>query len=145
MCARREAGKQAEMAAGQSVTRRPTQRSPTISSISSSSSLAFHHQKYFRSVTQPAVGYVPLERSAGSLSVPLSRDLGRGETQGSGLRTRARSGRGVRALHSSNRLPRSSARASHWSAIGAAMTSETGVRSAPILVSNRRPTSFAGR
>lgn len=48
----RQAGKRGSAAAGHSVTRRPTHHSPSISSISCSSSLAFHHQKYFSSVTQ---------------------------------------------------------------------------------------------
>lgn len=87
--ARRAAGKQGAPAAGQSVTRRPTPRLPSISSISCSSSLAFHHQKYFRSVTQPATATSHSNARLVSLSVPLSRDLGRGEPQGSGLRTRA--------------------------------------------------------
>lgn len=74
VCARRETGKRAGTAAGQSVTRRPTQCSPSVGLISCSSSLAFHHQKYFRGVTQPAVGYVPLERSGGlSVGAALAR------------------------------------------------------------------------
>lgn len=50
-------GQAGRRAAGHSVTRRPlrpTQRSLSISSISCSSSLAFHHQKYFGGVTQRA-------------------------------------------------------------------------------------------
>lgn len=148
MCAMREAGKQGapERAAGQSVTRRPTPRSPSISSISCSSSLAFHHQKYFRSVTQPATATSHSNARLVSLSVPLSRDLGRGEPQGSGLRTRAERGpRGAERTEPSNRSPRTSARARDWSALSAAMTSETGVRSAPILASKRRPTGLVDR
>lgn len=98
--ARGQAGKQGAPAAGQSVTRRPTPRSPSISSISCSSSLAFHHQKYFRSVTQPATATSHSNARLVSLSEPLSRDLGRGEPQGSGLRTHAgarAAGRGVLA------------------------------------------------
>ncbi|CAF4771589.1 unnamed protein product [Pieris macdunnoughi] len=96
------AGKWVEVptAAGQSVTRRPTQRSPSISSISCSSSLALHHQKYFSSVTQLRLR--PTRTFRGVLSPHRSHaTLAAVRPQGSGLRTRSAvrfAGRGLLIL-----------------------------------------------
>lgn len=98
-------GKRA-VAGGQRVSssRGDLQRGPSISSISCSSSLAFHHQKYFGGVTQPAAAASHSNTRPAALSVPLARDLGRGEPQGSGLRTRrARGGCGASRCQSANR------------------------------------------
>lgn len=137
-------GKRAETAAGHPVTRRPTQNSPSISSISCSSSLVFHHQKYFSAVTQPAASRSNVRRA---LSRARSRaTLAAERPQGSGLRTRARgAGRGDGGSRPSNSSPRKSARARDWSAVDAAMTSETGVRSAPRLAPKHRLTAFVHR
>lgn len=62
-------------------------------------------------------------RSA-ALSVPLARDLGRGEPQGSGLRTRrARGGRGTKNANPPIANARTTARARYWFFRVAAMTS----------------------
>lgn len=135
----RQAGKRGSAAAGHSVTRRPTHHSPSISSISCSSSLAFHHQKYFSSVTQllrpaPTFGSA-LARTA------LARPWPRCARKVQVFEPERASGRGARGagLGSSNGSPRTSARARDWSLGNAAMTSETGVRSAPRLVRWRAP------
>ncbi|CAH4029626.1 unnamed protein product [Pieris brassicae] len=87
-------------AAGQSVTRRPTQRSPSISSISCSSSFAPHHQKYFSSVTQLRLR--PTRTFRRVLSPHRSHaTLAAVRPQGSGLRTRSAvrfAGRGLLIL-----------------------------------------------
>lgn len=71
-----------------SPSRGDLQRGPSISSILCSSSLAFHHQKYFGGVTQLTTAASHSNTRSAAQSVPLARDLGRGEPQGSGLRTR---------------------------------------------------------
>lgn len=130
-------GKRA-VADGQRVSpsRGDLQREPTISSISCSSSLAFHHQKYFGGVTQPAAAASYSNTRQAALSVPLARDLGRGEPQGSGLRTRqARGGSGGGDANPPIANARTTARARYWFFPAAAMTSGTGVRSASSLAS----------
>lgn len=141
-------GKQASGPRRQRVSpsRGDLQRSPSISSISCSSSLAFHHQKYFCSVTQP-------QRLRPTRTLGLARSRCRSRATLAAVRRKVRvfepaggvPGSGARARQPANRSPRSYDRARDWSADAAAMTSETGVRSAPSLASKRRPTGFAGR
>lgn len=146
MYVRREESIQDTSASRQRVTpRRCGLRSPAISSFSCSSSVAFHHHKYFGDVTQPRArsqsspraGATAQSRSRATLAavsckVRVFELAARGRARGAGLQR-------------ANRWPRTSARARYWLTSSAAMTSETGVRSAPILATKRRPTGFAGR
>lgn len=146
VCWEKEAGWQVERQPQRvSPSRGDLQRSPSISSISCSSSLAFHHQKYFSSVTQPAAA-----TSHSNACESLCRCRSRATLAAVSRKVRVfelalERGRGARIHRCSNRWPRTSERARDWSTAGAAMTSETGVRSAPILAPKRRTTGLADR
>lgn len=84
-------------------------------------------------------------RTLASLSVgaALARPWPRWAARFGSSNSRWSAGRGERSRQPSNRSPRTSERARDWSSVGAAMTSETGVRSAPILAPKRRTTGLA--